>query len=321
MQRKMGPSSYGDMDKKEISIDGKSYFVNPILAQELDGLPAAQQWERMQRKMGPSSYGDMDKKEISVGGQSYFVNPLLAQELGSLPAAQQWERLQRMGSQRQMGDQQDMKEISIDGKSYFINPLLAQELDGLPAAQQWERMQRKMGPSSYGDMDKKEISVGGQSYFVNPLLAQELGSLPAAQQWERIQRMGLGAGPRIGRSWDVPTQNVYNQEFNQQRVVRTPISKTVTVLPNEVTRITRNIKTHMPMVHERIRHHYNVENVNRKNVIHHYVEPIQDKRLGTRRGRSSRLGTEHVMYRNRMFNPSSFATQQGGMNMYGAISN
>merc|ERR1711935_1140222 len=193
MQRKMGPSSYGDMDMKEISIDGKSYFINPILAQELDGLPAAQQWERMQRNMGPSSYEDMDKKEISVGGQSYFVNPLLAQELGSLPAAQQWERLQRMGSQRQMGDQQDMKEISIDGKSYFINPLLAQELDGLPAA----------------------------------------------QQWERIQRMGLGAGPRIGRSWDVPTQNVYNQEFNQQRVVRTPISKTVTVLPNEVPRIPR----------------------------------------------------------------------------------
>merc|ERR1712195_293125 len=278
MQRMGSQSQMEDQQgMKEISIDGKSYFVNPLLAQELDGLPAAQQWERMQRNMGPSSYGDMGKKEISVGGQSYFVNPLLAQELGSLPAAQQWERMQRMGSQRQMPmeDQQDMKEISIDGKSYFVNPLLA----------------------------------------------QERGALPAAQQWERIQRMGLGAGPRMVRSWDVPTQNVYNQEFNQQRVVRTPISKTVTVLPNEVTRITRNIKTHMPMVHERIRHHYNVENVNRKNVIHHYVEPIQDKRLGTRRGRSSRLGTEHVTYRNRMFNPQSFATQHGGMNMYGAISN
>jgi len=285
-------------DMKEISIDGKSYFVNPLLAQEVGGLPAAQQWERMQRKMGPSSYEDTDKTEISVGGQSYFVNPLLAQELGSLPTAQRWERLQRMGSQRQMEEQQDMKEISIDGKSYFINPLLAQEVGGLPAAQQWERMQR-MGSQRQMDMQ----------------------SLPQAQQWERIQRMGLGAGPRIVRSWDVPTQNVYNQEFNQQRVVRTPISKTVTVLPNEVTRVTRNIKTHMPMVHERIRHHYNVENVNRKNVIHHYVEPIQDKRLGTRTGRSSRLGTEHVMYRNRMYNPLSFATEQGEMNMNGAVSN
>merc|ERR1711957_363398 len=97
------------------------------------------------------------------------------------------------------------------------------------------------------------------------------------------------------------TQNLYEQQFNEERVVRTPISKTMTVLPNEVTRITRNIKTHMPMVHERVRNHYNVENINKKNIVHHYVEPVEDKYLGTRQGRSARLGTEHVLHKNKMF--------------------
>merc|ERR1719162_2520594 len=223
-------------------------------------------------------------EEISVGGKSYFVNPLLAQELGNLPEVQRWERLQRYGSQRQMG-QQDLKEISIGGKSYFVNPLLAQQIGTLPAAQQWEQIQR----------------MGFQAM---PRVARSW-NVPT-QNVYNIQAM-----PRVARSWNVPTQNVYNKEFTQQRVVRTPISKTVTVLPNEVTRVTRNIKTHMPMVHERVRHHYNVENVNRKNVIHHYVEPVRNARLGTRRGRSSRLGTEHVVHKNRQFNPSRFATQQG----------
>jgi len=287
---------------EEISVGGKSYFVNPLLAQELGNLPEVQRWERLQRIGSQKQMEQQDLKEISIGGKSYFVNPLLAQEIGDLPAAQQWERIQR-----RMGP----KEISVGGKSYFVNPLLAQNIGNFPEAEQWERLQRYGSQRQMEQQDLKEISIGGKSYFVNPLLAQQIGTLPAAQQWEQIQRMGFQAMPRVARSWDVPTQNVYNKEFTQQRVVRTPISKTVTVLPNEVTRVTRNIKTHMPMVHERVRHHYNVENVNRKNVIHHYVEPVRNARLGTRRGRSSRLGTEHVVHKNRQFNPSRFATQQG----------
>jgi len=243
-------------------------------------------------------------EEISVGGKSYFVNPLLAQELGNLPEVQRWERLQRYGSQMQMG-QQDLKEISIGGKSYFVNPLLAQQVGTLPAAQQWEQIQR-MGFQAMPRV-ARSWNVPTQNFYniqAMPRLARSW-NVPT-QNVYNIQAM-----PRVARSWNVPTQNVYNKEFTQQRVVRTPISKTVTVLPNEVTRVTRNIKTHMPMVHERVRHHYNVENVNRKNVIHHYVEPVRNARLGTRRGRSSRLGTEHVVHKNRQFNPSRFAAQQG----------
>jgi len=123
---------------------------------------------------------------------------------------------------------------------------------------------------------------------------------------------------RVVRSWAMPvTQNVHNQEFHQQRIVRTPISKTVTVLPNEVTHITRNIKTHMPMVHERLRQHYSIEDINKKNIVHHYIAPVQDNHLGTRTGRSNQLGAEHVLYRNRVFNPLHFANEQGGEDFTG----
>jgi len=75
-------------------------------------------------------------------------------------------------------------------------------------------------------------------------------------------------------------ENVHNKQFNEQRVLRTPVSETVTQLPDEVTRITRNIDTHMPMVHERIRNHYSVENINKKNIVHHYISPVRDENLG-----------------------------------------
>merc|ERR1712166_402238 len=84
--------------------------------------------------------------------------------------------------------------------------------------------------------------------------------------------------------------------FNEQRVLRTPVSETVTQLPDEVTRITRNIDTHMPMVHERIRNHYAVENINKKNVIHHYISPVRNERMGTRKGRAFKQQTEHVVH-------------------------
>jgi len=95
------------------------------------------------------------------------------------------------------------------------------------------------------------------------------------------------------------------------------MSKTVTVLPNEVTHITRNIKTHMPMVHERFRQHYSIEDINKKNIVHHYIAPVQDNHLGTRTGRSNQLGAEHVLYRNRVFNPLHFANEQGGEDFTG----
>merc|ERR1719162_299827 len=97
--------------------------------------------------------------------------------------------------------------------------------------------------------------------------------------------------PRQGR-----TQNVQTQQFNEQRVLRSPVSETVTQLPDEVTRITRNIDTHMPMVHKRIRNHYSVENINKKNVVHHYIPPVRDERLGTRKGRANKQQTEHVVH-------------------------
>lgn len=92
-------------------------------------------------------------------------------------------------------------------------------------------------------------------------------------------------------------EHVTTKQFNEQRVLRTPVSETVTRLPDEVTRITRNIDTHMPMVHERIRNHYAVENINKKNIIHHYVSPVRDERLGTRKGREFRQKTEHVVHK------------------------
>merc|ERR1712166_665429 len=91
-------------------------------------------------------------------------------------------------------------------------------------------------------------------------------------------------------------ENVHNKQFNEQRVLRTPVSETVTQLPDEVTRITRNIDTHMPMVHERIRNHYAVENIDKKNVIHHYISPVRNERMGTRKGRAFKQQTEHVVH-------------------------
>jgi hypothetical protein len=110
---------------------------------------------------------------------------------------------------------------------------------------------------------------------------------------------------RIFRS--APKKNVYNKIVTQQRVLRTPISKTVTVLPNEVTRITRNINQHLPMVHKRVRNYYNVEDVNKKNIIHHFVEPVENKHLGTRQGRSASLATSHVMHKGK-FLPEGMST-------------
>jgi len=124
--------------------------------------------------------------------------------------------------------------------------------------------------------------------------------------------MGLPMGlpsTRLLRSFathpGMSTEHIRNQEFNEQRVLRTPISRTMTVLPNEVTRITRNIATHMPMVHERVKNFYGIEDINKKKIIHHFVQPVQNNQLGTRQGRAFQQGTQHV-FSNRGYQPSNF---------------
>merc|ERR1719272_384222 len=141
-----------------------------------------------------------------------------------------------------------------------------------------------------------EPDAAGQTFFLERSgLQKQWRAMPAAFRSE----FSGATTKKIIRSLspeDVK-QHVTTKQFNEQRVLRTPVSETVTRLPDEVTRITRNIDTHMPMVHERIRNHYAVENINKKNIIHHYVSPVRDERLGTRKGREFRQKTEHVVHK------------------------
>jgi hypothetical protein len=120
-------------------------------------------------------------------------------------------------------------------------------------------------------------------------------------------------GQRIARVWDtMPKERTYRTTVNEQRVLREPISKTMTVLPNEVTRVQRNIETHVPMVHDRKRYHYTVEDVNNQKLVHHFVEPVEENYLGTRKGRSSTGQIQHKLYRDMKFNPATFTEAGGG---------
>lgn len=113
---------------------------------------------------------------------------------------------------------------------------------------------------------------------------------------------------RVVRSWTAPVV---------KRIVRQPIVKRTLILPTKkvfvqkpeiptkVTRVTRNIHAHIPMVHERVRRNVIIENTKKKNFIHHFIKPVKDINLGQRTGRSSQEETEHIVHKD-----SSFAQKE-----------
>jgi len=164
--------------------------------------------------------------------------------------------------------------------------------------------------------------AAGQTFLIMPQRIGRSWQTPATRMvrssW--APRVLRSSTSRMSRSLGLPstrllrsfathpgmsTEDVINQEFNEQRVLRTPISRTMTVLPNEVTRITRNIATHMPMVHERVKNFYGIEDINKKKIIHHFVQPVQNNHLGIRQGRASQQSTQHV-FSNGGYQPSNF---------------
>jgi hypothetical protein len=93
-----------------------------------------------------------------------------------------------------------------------------------------------------------------------------------------------------------PTQIVKNIEITENRILRTPVSKTITELQDVVTHTVKNINTHMPVIHKRIQNKFNIEDVKRKNIVHHYVEPIETRDLGTKKGEERVAPTEHTLH-------------------------
>jgi hypothetical protein len=152
--------------------------------------------------------------------------------------------------------------------------------------------------------------MAGNTYLLNPVNDNIVQQLPWGGQ--RVVR-NLPGG-RIVRvlETNLPKERTYRKTFNEQRVIRQPISKTMTVLPNEVTRVQRNIQTHLPMVHDRLRYHYSVEDVNNQKMIHHFVEPVEENYLGTRKGRSNTVKTQHKLYRDMKFNPETYTDIEDG---------
>jgi len=95
----------------------------------------------------------------------------------------------------------------------------------------------------------------------------------------------------------------YESEMVEEKVFRTPISKTVTELPDDVRRIKKTTNQHFPMVHEQVTNHYTIQDEQENNVIHHYYDP-QNNYLGMREGRKFSGGTKHVEHPQERFEMS-----------------
>jgi hypothetical protein len=85
----------------------------------------------------------------------------------------------------------------------------------------------------------------------------------------------------------------YETENVEERVFRTPISKTITELPDDVKHTRHIVKQHFPMIHESVTNHYTIDDELEQNIIHHYYEP-KDRYLGTRAGAKFSAPVSHV---------------------------
>jgi len=85
----------------------------------------------------------------------------------------------------------------------------------------------------------------------------------------------------------------YESEQMEERVFRTPISRTMTELPADVRRVKKTVTQHFPMVHEELTNHYTIQDTQENNIIHHYYEP-KDQYLGMMEGQKMTTSPRHV---------------------------
>jgi len=120
---------------------------------------------------------------------------------------------------------------------------------------------------------------------------------------------------RMVRTVSAPMEPMYESEEVEEKVFRTPISKTVTELPDEVRRVKKTVNQHFPMIHKQVRDHYTIQDEQEHNIIHHYYEP-EERWLGKRSGQKFE-STEHVDHPGEMLESSQkFETIQPVMEKY-----
>jgi len=183
---------------KEISIGGKSYFVDPLMAQEMALLPVPAQMAELKRlnrmnrmQMGsgvPQSVQmaelndveDNGLKEISIGGKSYFVDPFMAREMALLPVPAQMAELKRL-NRMQMRFPQSAQMTELDRYQRMGSPIM----DSM-------NMGSAMPMSRYLETedDLQEISMERNPYLINPM-----------QQSERVPRSLMNMNMRMGTSY------------------------------------------------------------------------------------------------------------------------
>merc|ERR1719272_1108339 len=97
---------------------------------------------------------------------------------------------------------------------------------------------------------------------------------------------------------------LYEKEFVEEKVFRTPLSKTVTEGADDVHRIKRTLNKHYPMLHETVTQHYTIEDQEENDIIHHYYDE-KDNFLGMRKGRKFSGSTQHVQHPGETFEMSA----------------
>lgn len=85
----------------------------------------------------------------------------------------------------------------------------------------------------------------------------------------------------------------YDDEDVEEVVFRTPISKTVENMPDDVTRIKKTVNQHFPMLHEQVTDHFTVQDTEENNYIHHFYQP-EDKWSGVVEGKKFTTGPVNV---------------------------
>lgn len=87
----------------------------------------------------------------------------------------------------------------------------------------------------------------------------------------------------------------YDSESVEERIVRTPLSKTMTEMPDDVRHIKHIVNTHYPMLHEQVTNHYTVQDEQNNKFIHHYYNP-KDNFLGMRSGHELAGGIQDIKH-------------------------
>jgi len=206
----------------EISYQGKSYFVTPLVAEQMGNQMAnkrgiMQPSGIMQPQM-PYFEGGEGLKELSIAGKSYFIDPVLANQIAHLPEQAQLAQVGAWNRDPSIGfDTMPMRGSMMGSIGRF----------------------NRMGVMGIEEDDQQEISIGGKSYMVTSQIAEEMVGLPESAALARLNRMGsmIGSLGRFNRMGVMGIDESDQQEISiggKSYMVTSEIAKEMVGLPESV---------------------------------------------------------------------------------------